>query len=606
MALVKMSRVYIVGPSDHKEETMRFLQEAGVVHVEPVTDMTDEFDRKNAAAVQDLRKITQVSKAVRRHSKQEEKTPVPVPDEELVTYIEKKVSLLEEIRSRKQALQRVIEDLSVWGDFDLQQIRKLEENGVYVQRFRMDEKKWSSFSIPDDVFLETVSEKQGIFFFTISADKPLQISQATLLSWPDLGLDDAKQEYERLLKQEDKLTKELAGAADKTDTLQDQYRAALSRASYIEKTGTVYSEDYLFGVQGWIPCEQEDELLKEVEKSSLPLQVSVRDPLPEEVPPSLLKNNWFIKRIEPLLNLYGVPNYREIDPSYFFAPFMILFFGVCLSDAGYGLVFFLVSYWADKKFGSKIQGLSLVMKLCQAFSVATIFVGLVTGSIFGYNFINREWIPIDLSVGTGDPMILFYISLGLGVLHLSFSYILGIIQAPSLRVQLEKLGVMGVLWGGVILVSRNIWFSGPASIIHLPLFYGGVGILAMGLILTLLFATDNKNWGIRIGLGLWNIYGMTGLIGDLLSYARLFGLGIATGAIASVMNQLGGMVMGAGGKYAGPVLAVMVIIIGHIFNLALSILGSTVHSARLHFVEAFKSFFQGGGIEYKPFKIERG
>jgi len=203
-------------------------------------------------------------------------------------------------------------------------------------------------------------------------------------------------------------------------------------------------------------------------------------------------------------------------------------------------------------------------------------------------------------------MILFYISLGLGVLHLSFSYILGVIQAPSLRVQLEKLGLMGALWGGVILVSRNIWFSDPASIMCLPLFYGGVGILVMGLILTLLFATDNKNWGIRIGLGLWNIYGMTGLIGDLLSYARLFGLGIATGAIASVMNQLGGMVMGAGGKYAGPVLAVMVIIIGHIFNLALSILGSTVHSARLHFVEAFKSFFQGGGIEYKPFKIERG
>jgi len=606
LALVKMSRVYIVGPSDHKEEAMRFLQETGVVHVEPVTDMTDEFDRKNAAAVRDLRKITQASKAVGRYSKLEEKIPVSVPDEELVTYIGGKVSLLEEIQSRKQALQRVIGDLSVWGNFDLQQVRKLEENGVYVQRFRMDAKKWDSFSIPDDIFLETVSEKQEVLFFTISADKPLVISQATLLPWPDLGLDDAKQEYERLLEQEDKLTKELAGAADKIDTLQDQYRAALSRASYIEKTGTAYSEDYLFGVQGWIPSEREDELLKEVEKSNLPLHISLRDPFPEEVPPTLLKNNWFIKRIEPLLNLYGVPNYREIDPSYFFAPFMILFFGICLSDAGYGLIFFLVSYWADKKFGSKIQGLSLVMKLCQAFSVATIFVGLITGSIFGYNFVNRNWILIDLSVGVGDPMILFYISLGLGLFHLSVSYILGIMQAPSSRAQLEKLGVMGVLWGGVILVSRNIWFSDPASIMHLPLFYGGVAILAMSLILTLFFATDNKNWGIRIGLGLWNIYGMTGLIGDLLSYARLFGLGIATATIACVMNQLGAMVMVAGGKYAGPVLAVIVIIIGHIVNLALSILGAVVHSARLHFVEAFKSFFQGGGIEYKPFKIERG
>ena len=131
-------------------------------------------------------------------------------------------------------------------------------------------------------------------------------------------------------------------------------------------------------------------------------------------------------------------------------------------------------------------------------------------------------------------------------------------------------------------------------------------MVALGLLLSLLFSCDNKNWLIRLGLGLWSIYGLTGLIGDLLSYARLFGLGIATGAVAAVMNQLAKMVLEAAGPIAGIPLAIIVILVGHSFNLALSILGSTVHSARLHFVEAFKSFFEGGGVEYKPFKIERG
>jgi V/A-type H+/Na+-transporting ATPase subunit I len=120
------------------------------------------------------------------------------------------------------------------------------------------------------------------------------------------------------------------------------------------------------------------------------------------------------------------------------------------------------------------------------------------------------------------------------------------------------------------------------------------------------FASDSKKIGTRLGLGLWNVYGLTGLVGDLLSYARLFGLGIATTAIASVMNDLAAMVYAAAGKLTGSAFAVMILVIGHAFNLLLSILGSTVHSARLHFVEAFKSFFKGGGIEYKPFKIERG
>jgi V/A-type H+-transporting ATPase subunit I len=285
---------------------------------------------------------------------------------------------------------------------------------------------------------------------------------------------------------------------------------------------------------------------------------------------------------------------------------MILFFGICFGDAGYGLVFFLLSWWTRKKWGEKVKGLAPAMRMCEFFAISTMAVGLITGSVFGYNFVNRDWIMLDVSIGAGDPMILFYVSLGLGVLHLSVSYILGMMDSHSSQDRLQKLGVMFVLWGGVSLVSRVIWFSGSPTTIGTLLYYAGAGFLSLGILLTLLFATDNKNWGIRLGLGLWNVYGLSGLVGDLLSYARLFGLGMATSAIASVMNQLGMMVKDSMGLFLGTFFAIILIILGHVFNFALSVLGSVVHSARLHFVEAFKSFFQGGGIEYKPFKIERG
>lgn len=183
---------------------------------------------------------------------------------------------------------------------------------------------------------------------------------------------------------------------------------------------------------------------------------------------------------------------------------------------------------------------------------------------------------------------------------------MGAFQSSSKNEQFQKLGLLGVLWGGACLISQRIWFTDPSLTMNHLLYYGGFGFLTCGLLLTFLFASDSKRLIVRLGLGLWSVYGLTGLVGDLLSYARLFGLGIATTAIASVMNDLAGMVHQAGGTIVGPILAVLVLVLGHTFNLLLSILGSTVHSARLHFVEAFKSFFQGGGIEYKPFKVERG
>jgi V/A-type H+-transporting ATPase subunit I len=601
-----MKRVFIIGPSDQNERALQLLQEAGVIHVEPAAKMRGDLEKKNSLILQEVRRIGQIYEGVNRFRKRGEKIPVSVPDDEFLSFCEQKLEALHELQNRKQSLLKLVSDLRLWGDFDPEKLRSLEREGVYVQRFRMETKPGTPLKLPEEAFVAMVTEKPTIHIYTIQLGYPVDIPQATLLRHPEKGLKEAQKELQEVIEKEERVMAELSAAGDRIELLKKQYLATLNEARYTENLATLYSEDLLFGLQGWVPDDLETELMRKIEASGLPLLVKTRDPMEEETPPTLLKNNWFIARIEPLLKLYGLPAYRSLDPSYFFAPFMILFFGICLGDAGYGLIFLLASTWIKKKWGYLSKELPLAMNLCQAFSVSSILIGVITGSVFGYNFTNREWILVDLDLDVGNPMILFYSSLGLGLLHLTLSYLLGVLQAHSRHDQLQKIGLVGVLWGGAFLISRSIWFSSPVSSTNVLFQYAGWGLLCFGLFLTFWFASDSKKWAIRIGLGLWSVYGLTGLIGDLLSYARLFGLGIATTAIAAVMNQLAGMVYLAAGPILGTFIAILLLIMGHTFNLALSILGSTVHSARLHFVEAFKSFFQGGGIEYKPFKVERG
>jgi V/A-type H+/Na+-transporting ATPase subunit I len=606
LAIAKMMRVYMVGASAHRDETMRFLQRAGVVHLEPVVPLAGDHEKQASSALLRLRRLGQIEQSVCRYRNPKASTPADCPDEGLADKAEALLTSLQEIRNRRQAMERLEVDLAPWGDFDPDRIRLLEENGVYVRRWRMERKKAADLTVPEGVFAEVVSEKQGLLFYTITMGEAVDVPGSSPMPLPEMRLADVRREIGRLILEEKNLAACLSGIAFRSDVLKAQVTGALNDARYLETIGTLHAEEYLFGLQGWVPAKIAANLLKQVEEQRFPLRVEVREPLPEEEPPILYENNWFIRRIEPLQKLYGNPKYRDIDPSYFFAPFMILFFGICYGDAGYGIVMYLAAHAMGKKWGEKVEGMPLVVKLCKAFAISTIFVGIITGSIFGLNFDNREWILIDVAVGVGDPMLFFYIALGLGVIHLSFSYLLGMMQAGSWGQCMPKVGLLCVLWGGVFLVSRNIWFSEPTAALNGLLTWGGFGTLGLGLLLTLFFSSDHKNWGIRLGLGLWSIYGLTGLIGDVLSYARLFGLGIATSAIASVMNQLAGMALSATGPILGIPLALIILILGHIFNLALGILGSTVHSARLHFVEAFKSFFEGGGVEYKPFKIERG
>lgn len=606
MAIAKMSRVFLVGPVLYKEETLRFLQREGVMHPEPVSPLAGQSEKQTSAALLRLRRLGQVEQALRRYRSPKINSPADCSDEELLDRAEEALTALQEAGNQRKTLEQLVDDLAPWGDFDPEVVRRLEEDSVYIRRWRKDRGNDVKFVLPDGVFVEMVSEKRDVLFYTLSMKEAVDISGATLIPPPEMGLGQAQKEIERLKDREAAGAASLASLAMRSESFKKLTAQALNEARYLEQMGTLYSQEDLFGIQGWIPDDAIEDFLQRIKDENLPLLCDLRGRLPEEEPPVLLKNNWFVRRVEPLLKLYGIPRYGMGDPSYFFAPFMVLFFGICLGDAGYGLVFYLVAHFIGKKLGDQVEGLPLIIKLCKAFAVSVALFGLLTGSVFGFNFEERSWILLDVSVGTGNPMLLFYISLGLGFVHLSISYLLGLLAAADLYTRMQKVGQLCVLSGGVMLVVMNIWFSSPTDTAYWPLFYGGLAALSLGVLLTLVFATNHRNVLVRFGVGLWNVYGLTGLIGDFLSYARLFGLGVGTAAIASVMNQLAAMTLSATGPVIGLPLALIIIILGHSFNLTLGILSGTIHSARLHFVEAFKSFFTGGGIEYKPFKIEGG
>ncbi len=325
-----MRRVYLVGPADQKEKTMVFLQERGVVHIEPVVKLAGEPEKKHAIIQQQVRKIGQVCDGMSRFKMGKEIIPVHVSDDELLFFCESRLLELQELQSRRQALRKLIKELHVWGDFDPQTLHNLENEGVFIQRFRVEGKIPTDFTVPENTYMEVVSEKPVLNFFTVHMGGPVQIHQAIPLKPPEMGLKQAQEEYNELQEKEARLIKECTGVSDRIEALRGLYDIAFNEASYIEHCGTIHTENYLFGLQGWIPADTEDSFIKEIKSSTLPLMTITRDPLEDETPPTLLRNNWLIRQIEPLLKLYGLPAYRSIDPSYFFAPFMILFFGICL------------------------------------------------------------------------------------------------------------------------------------------------------------------------------------------------------------------------------------------------------------------------------------
>ena len=531
--------------------------------------------------------------------------------ESLTDGAQKALVELMELEALRASVAKEVSLRRPWGDFDKSKLDSLETLGFAVRYYIVPSKKfsaeWSSL-YPLEVIAE---DGNNVWFVTISPKSeeytfPVDAVSAPEGSWKEAQatLDEINAKISSvkgtLLKYKEAIP-QMQARCDKELTDLDMYLAAAATESA--------AEDKLSVLEGFAPIENDATLCEEFDKMGI-LYIK-EDAAQADNPPIRLKNNKFVKMFESLTGMYGMPNYDEFDPTPIVSIFFLLFFAMCLGDAGYGLVLILVGIALEKGW-VKISMFDGIGGLIATLGAATAVVGGALGTFFGMSIINLvpegtaawdyyKFVGSNIPTPMGELPFQMLLALGIGVFHICLAMVIkavGYTKRLGFKENLATWGWTLLIVGGVIVALLGAGKLLSAAAIKWTVIAIGV-ISALGIYI---FNTPGRNPLINVGAGLWDTYNMaTGILGDVLSYIRLFALGLAGGMLGAAFNDLGKMVLGDGG--VNWVFFILILLVGHVLNLLMSCLGAFVHPLRLNFVEYFKnSGYEGKGKIYNPLK----
>ena len=522
--------------------------------------------------------------------------------------IQERSNIEQRIADTKAAAQQA----AVWGDFDSERIQALKDAG-YNLRF---------FTCPTSAFQAEwgikVNEKDGKTYFVVVSEYSESSDYSELpvaeLPQPEKSAAQFEQEAEHL-------NGLLAAANARIEAWQlanlDQLKQELVEArQQIDWTKVNLSTDKLAEgalclFEGFCPIDKEPELNAMLKDAQVYYEET--DPDKEDATPIKLHNNWFIRLFEPLTGMYGWPNYNEFDPTPILGPFFLLFFALCIGDAGYGILLTLIGFLIYKN-KLKIEMFKGMGGIIMALGVGSTVVGYLMGGFFGLDLYQASWFPesakavmiknlggMDGKIGEYDVMMV--LAIVIGIVHLCLAMTIKAIaytKRDGFRKTVSTWGWLLLIVGGIatgILTATS--FLGPQVAQIILIVIGAISALGI-----FVFNTPGRNPLINIGAGLWDTYGMTtGLLGDVLSYIRLYALGLAGGMLGAAFNQLGTQVMGDSPNVGTIIGFILIVTFGHVLNLLMACLGAFVHPLRLSFVEYFKnSGYEGTGKKYQPFK----
>ena len=506
-----------------------------------------------------------------------------------------------ETNHRIQAIEKEITAMEPWGDFKMESLKRLRdavyEVGFYICSDKMYDEEWETQY--HTVVINRIGSK--VYFVTVTPVTETVSLDVESAKIADRSLSEIIQEKEKLdaeRAETENAMKELA-----ENSIPDLKAAQVRASQLVDFDKVKLSADSLAGnklmlLEGWAPAENAQQLNDFLKSSEVYYEIS--DPVPGDNVPIQLNNKGFFKLFEPIMKLYMLPKYNELDLTPFFAPFFMLFFGLCLGDTGYGL-FILLGISGYRLIAKSISpSMKPILTLVQLLGLSTAVCGLLTGTCFGFNLydLHVPFIQKMKEVIMLDNQQMFNLSLILGAIQIIFGMTL---KAVNQAIQFGFKYAISTIGWLLVLVSTAVAFAAPGVMAM-----GGtlhLAILAVGGLMVYLFNSPGKNIFLNIGLGLWDTYNMaTGLLGDILSYVRLFALGLSGGILAGVFNSLA-VGMSPDNVIAGPIVMVLIFVIGHSINIFMNVLGAMVHPMRLTFVEFFKnSGYEGGGKEYKPFK----
>lgn len=517
--------------------------------------------------------------------------------QEVETVQEEKVHLNQQL----QTLRKEREALEVWGDFDPASVRRLEDEGFRIGFYSCPDRQFKEEWLEDYHATEINRIGSRIFFITVTKEGEHPDLEVELFKLPGYSLSSLDRKIEEIERSLEKTGARLDRmAAEDLPSLREALREVHSEIEFskVVLNTDQAADDRLMLLQGWAPASREAEITAYLDKQDVYYEVAA--PTPEDNVPIQLNNKGFFRLFEPIMKLYMLPKYNELDLTPFFAPFFMVFFGLCLGDSGYGL-FMVAGVTIYRMTAKKISdSMKPILTLMQILGTSTFFCGLLTGTFFGFDLYGTD-LPFFRKMRDLlflDNQWMFNLSLILGAVQILFGMFL---KAYNRSIQFGfKYAVSTIGWI-VLLGSFAFAFLLPSV---LPM-GGTVHLIILGIAAAMIFLLNSpgKNIFLNIGLGFWDSYNMvTGLLGDVLSYVRLFALGLSGGILAGVFNSLA-VGMSPDNLILGPIIMVLIFLLGHSINMFMNILGAMVHPMRLTFVEFFKnSGYEGGGKEYKPFK----
>jgi V/A-type H+-transporting ATPase subunit I len=581
------------------EQFLVNLQNLGVVDV---ADRGVEPDAATQKKIELLQQYVRITKFLSAKIHKESPTETDLSAQEILDKISAMQAELDEIRQKGMALEKLYRTLRPWGNFDRTLFDKLEANGFKLRFYMVGQRKYNP-EWAEQYNLEIISETDGQIYFvivdtgheTISIDaEEVRVPERTGSS-----LLAEKEKHEERANEISHYFKDQAQAfVPRLLAARNELLDQINFKNVVQNSATE-ADDQIRIVQGWVPAkktEAVDSFLKEQG-----IFFIIEDPVKGEKVPILLKNGNYSTLFEPIGKLYSLPKYGELDLVPFFAPFFMMFFGFCLGDAGYGLLFIIGATIAKPHVAGMMKK---IITLAQWLGLATIIFGVLTGTFFGMNLIEMvddghiSWLA-SLREYMLDSEKMFYFALILGAIQIIYG--MGIKAANlarqfGFRYALSTLGWILLIIGSIVLyLLRGDNNQQLISILFYVLF-GVSGVLI------LLMNNPDKNVFINFGGGLWDVYSVvTGLLGDLLSYIRLFALGASSAILGYVFNDLASQMSGSI-PVVSQIIFVLILVVGHGLNIFMASLGAFVHPLRLTFVEFYKNAgFQGGGKPYTPF-----
>ena len=603
--IVKMSKYAFMVYHREYDAFLTTLRELGVVHVKETNSVLD-----NAELQALLAERKQVSTAIRYcknlNSQTKEVTVAPARG---LTKAEglKLVGKLEEMQEKQAMLQAAKVSLEkdnaymdIWGEFSYANIRRLKKAGFDVTFFSCPTSKYEpKWGEEYNAFLVNNFQSVTYFVTVTKTGTPIDID-AERPKMPDRGLAKLHLAMEQLLDNIKVLNNQLkeyaAGQYNTLIELEKNIQNEFNLSNTLVQTDRE-AGDKLMLLEGFVPTEEAPAMEVALEKEGYYFQeLDIQD---GDRVPIKLKNNKFSRLYEPITKMFSLPNYAEFDPTPFFAPFFMLFFGLCFGDGGYGLLVIIACAIMKRKVGTDFKP---YLSLFQFLGLAALIVGTCTGSFFGIALVD---VPAFASVKdyfvNSDNLMTFSIIIGL--VQIVFGKAVAALKIMSQKG--TKYGIAPFAWVFII-IALCCAFGLPMLNVQLSDMVKNVflGIAAAGLLVAFFYNSPGKNIFLNFGTGLWNTYNMaSGLLGDTLSYIRLFAIGLTGAILGGVFNSLAVDMTEGMNVVLRAVCMLLILLVGHAINIGLCTISSLVHPLRLIFVEYYKNAeFEGGGKEYKPFK----